>query len=175
VGTGVQGVSVTVPLPQIDQVKPGQRVTVAADGRASVLHGTVTSVGLVSTTSGSTTSFPVAIRLDARSPHLYDGTGADVVIVTGTATDVPVVPNSAIHSGLRSSHTVTIVKNGKAKTEPVTVGIAGSQFTQITSGLKAGQQVEIADPSQSLPSSTSSNTGFGGFGGLGRFVRQGGS
>ncbi|HJQ43900.1 MAG TPA: hypothetical protein VJ831_12500, partial [Jatrophihabitantaceae bacterium] len=162
VGTGVQGVLVTVPLPQIDEVHVGQRVTVSADGRAAGLRGTVASIGLVSSTSGSTTTFPVTIRLDAGSPRLYDGTGADVVITTGTATGVPVVPNSALHSGLRGTHTVTVVKNGRSTVVPVTVGIAGDDVTQIKSGLRPGQRVELADPGESLPSSSTSGTGLRG-------------
>jgi HlyD family secretion protein len=177
VGTGVQGVSVTVPLPQIDEVKVGQAVTVSADGHPAALHGTVTSIGLVSSTSGSTATFPVTVRFDAGSARLYDGTGADVVITTGTARNVPVVPNSAIHSGLRGAHTVTVVRKGSTTDVPVTVGLAGSDVTQIKTGLAVGDRVEVADPGEQLPASTSSsNSGFrfGGVGGFGRLSVGGG-
>jgi multidrug efflux pump subunit AcrA (membrane-fusion protein) len=171
VGTGVQGVNVTVPLPEVDQVKVGQPVTVSADGHPTALHGTVASIGLVSSTSGSTTTFPVTVQLNAGSPHLYDGTGADAVITTGTASGVVTVPNSAIRSGRSGTHSVTVVQGGKTTTVPVTIGVVGTDVTQIKSGLKAGQQVVIADLGQQLPSSTSStNSGFrpgGGFGGGG--------
>jgi HlyD family secretion protein len=172
VGTGVQGVNVTVPLAQVDEVKPGQRVSVSADGRTAALHGTVESVGLLSTTSGSTTTFTVAVQLDAGSPQLYDGTGAGVVITTGTATNVITVPNSAIHVGPNGTHTVTAVQGSSTSTVPVTLGIVGDDVTQIKTGLKAGQQVVLADLGQPLPtSSTTSNVGtfrpgqFGGAGG----------
>jgi multidrug efflux pump subunit AcrA (membrane-fusion protein) len=171
VGTGVQGVDVRVPLAEVDQVKVGQRVSVSADGRTSALHGTVESVGLLSSTSGSTTTFPVAVQLDVGSPQLYDGTGADVVITTGTATNVLAVPNSAIHTGARGTHTVTVLSRGRTSTVLVTLGVAGADVTQIMGGLKTGQQVVLANLSQPLPSSTTSNTGtfrpaqFGGAGG----------
>lgn len=174
VGTGGQGVSVTVALPQIDQVKLGQRVTIAADGSARALHGTVASIGLVSSAAGSTTTFPVTIRLDARSPRLYDGTGADIEITTGRAAGVLLVPNSAVHPGPRNTHTVTIMRHGKPTSVPVTVGLAGSDRTEIKTGLKAGEQVELADPSQDLPASTSSNDGLRGLGGLRPFAIGGG-
>jgi multidrug efflux pump subunit AcrA (membrane-fusion protein) len=166
----VQGVDVTVPLAQVDQVKTGQRVSVSADGQTTVLHGTVESVGLLSSTSGSTTTFPVVVQLDAGSPELYDGTGAGVVITTGTAADVITVPNSAIHTGPNGTHTVTVMSGGGTSAVPVTLGIAGDDVTQIKGGLKAGQQVVLADLSQQLPSSTgSSATTFrpGQFGGGG--------
>lgn len=176
VGTGIAGVEATVPLAQIDQVKVGQHVSVAADGVPTSLHGTVTSIGLLSTTSGSSTAYPVTIQLDAGTPQLYDGTGADIVISTGSARNVLTVPNSAIHTSAGGRHTVTVVDGGKTNTVPVTLGIAGSEVTEVKTGLKAGQQVELADLSQQLPASTSnSNNGrFGGFfprGGGGVFQR----
>jgi multidrug efflux pump subunit AcrA (membrane-fusion protein) len=57
---------------------------------------------------------------------------------------------------------------------PVTVGIAGNDVTEIKSGLRAGQQVELADLSQPLPASTSnSNNPFGRFLPGGSFFRRG--
>jgi multidrug efflux pump subunit AcrA (membrane-fusion protein) len=135
---------------------------------------------LLSSASGSTTTFPVAVELDPGSAQLYDGTGAGVVITTGTATNVITVPNSAIHTGANGTHTVTVVSGGKTTSVPVTVGVVGDDVTQIKSGLKAGQQVVLADLGQQLPSSTTSNTGTGTFrpgqfGGAGGFGVAGGA
>jgi trimeric autotransporter adhesin len=173
VGTGVPGVEATVTLAQIDQVKVGEKVTVAADGVGTKLHGTVTSIGLLSTTSGSATAYPVTVQLDAGTPPLYDGTGADIVISTGSAHDVLTVPNSAIHTTVGGRHTVTVDQGGKTSTVQVTLGIAGSDVTEVKSGLKAGQQVELADLSQQLPASTSSSNN-GRFFGPGGFFRGAG-
>ena len=175
VGTGIPGVQATVPLGQIDQVKVGESVTVAADGVSTKLHGTVTSIGLLSTTSGTSTAYPVTIQLDAGTPQLYDGTGADIVISTGSAHNVLTVPNSAIHTTVGGLHTVTVVDGGKTNTVPVTLGIAGSDQTEVKSGLKAGQHVELADLSEQLPASTSgSNNPFRFLPGGGAFARLGG-
>jgi hypothetical protein len=159
VGTGIPGVQATVALSQVDQVKVGQNVTVAADGVSSELHGTVASIGILSTTSGSTTAYPITVQLDAGTPQLYDGTGADIVIDTGSAHNVLTVPNSAIHTTAGGLHTVTVDQGGKTSTVRVTLGVAGNDVTEVDSGLKAGQQVVLADLSQQLPSSTTtSNT-----------------
>lgn len=163
VGTGIPGVSMNVPLAQIDQVKVGQPVTVAADGDSTVLHGTVESIGLLSSTSGSRTTFPVTVRLDAGASQVFDGSGADATITTGSAHDVITVPNSAIRSTAGGTHTVTVMQNGKPTTVRVTLGVAGSDTTQVTSGLKAGQQVVLAELSQPLPGTATSSTGNGGF------------
>jgi trimeric autotransporter adhesin len=172
VGVGVQKVSSTVPLSRVDLVKKGQAVTIAVDGVAATLHGAVTSIGMLSTTTGSTTSFPVTITLDDEQPNLYDGTGADVVITTGTAKNVVTVPNSALHAGPRGTYTVTVLNNGATTTKTVTIGVAGPDATEVNSGLAAGDQVVLADLNEQLPSSTTSTTnsrtgGFGNFGGFG--------
>jgi multidrug efflux pump subunit AcrA (membrane-fusion protein) len=163
VGTGIQGVQTSVSLAQLATVKVGQPVTVRADGVASTLHGTVESVGLLSTTSGSRTTFPLVVRLKAGSPRLFDGAGAEVVITTGTATSVLTVPTSAVHTGIGSTHTVTVVHGTKTSSVRVTLGLTGTDLTQITAGLKAGDQVMLADLSKSLPTSTTSTNRFGGF------------
>lgn len=177
VGSGAQQADVTVPLGQIDQVKAGQSATLSVDGVTAKVHGTVQSVGVLSSTSGSSTTFPVTIALSSTSPALFDGSGADVVITTATARGVITVPNSAIHT-IGSRQTVTVVDGTKTTTAPVTVGVSDSNRTQIKSGLKAGQQVVLAELSQPLPgSSTSANTGTGrfagGFGGGGNLPNFG--
>jgi multidrug efflux pump subunit AcrA (membrane-fusion protein) len=163
VGTGVPGVDATVSLSEANLVKVGQSVSVAVDGLAKKLHGTVESVGLLSSTSDSTTTIPITVELDADSPDLFDGSGADVVITTGTAADVLAVPNSAIQSGAGGRHTVTVLNGGKTSTVRVTLGVAGPDLTQIKSGLKVGDQVVLADFSQSLPSSSTNSSNNGTF------------
>jgi multidrug efflux pump subunit AcrA (membrane-fusion protein) len=169
-GPGTQDVITSVPLTEVGQVKPGQPAIITADGISQSLHGTVASIGLLSTSSGSNTTFPVTVTIDPGSPHLFDGSGADIIIDTATAANAITIPNSAIHTGRNSTHTVTVVKNAKSTTVPVTLGVEGTDITQVKTGLNAGEQVVIADPSQPLPSSANTatattTTGFGGFGG----------
>jgi hypothetical protein len=170
VGTGIPGVQATVPLGQVDQVKVGQSVTVAVDGVATKLHGTVTSIGtLNASSSGANPTYQVTVQLDAASRQLYDGSGADIVISTGSARNVLTVPNSAIHSTRGGGHTVTVLDGGKTSTVRVILGASGRNVTEVKSGLKAGQKVVLADPSEPLPSSATSNSGNGKFPGGGGF------
>jgi hypothetical protein len=66
-----------------------------------------------------------------------------------------------------------VVANGKSQVTAVTVGLAGTDVSQVTAGLKVGQAVELANPGTALPSSansSSTSTRFaGGLGGLGGF------
>ncbi len=166
----MQGVETSVPLAQIDTVKVGQHVTVAADGVSATLRGTVASVGLLSTSSGSTTTFPVTVTLDPGSRHVFDGIGADVVIATGTVADAITVPNSAVHSGAGGTHTVSVRSGGRTSTRPVTLGLVGTDVSQVTSGLRVGARVVLAQLSKPLPSSSTDQGSIFGKGGPAAFV-----
>ncbi len=84
------------------------------------------------------------------------------------------VPSEAV-TGSGSDATVELVKGGKVTAQPVVVGLKGTSRSQIVSGLKSGQEVQITItlPSLGTSSSTSSTTssespfggGTGGFGG----------
>jgi HlyD family secretion protein len=67
-----------------------------------------------------------------------------------------------------------VVRSGATSSVAVTLGVAGSDATQIKSGLEAGQHVVLADLGQPLPAATTSTAGTfrpgqftsaGGFGG----------
>jgi len=94
------------------------------------------------------------------------------------------VPLSAVHSTGRLV-TVTVYANGTPTLTRVTLGVVGADRAQVTSGLKLGQQVVLADLNEAVPSSSTTltrrGTGLGGltgggaFGGVGgRFTRVGG-
>jgi macrolide-specific efflux system membrane fusion protein len=79
------------------------------------------------------------------------------------------LPSAAI-SRRGGQSTVTLVKDGKSTTQPVTTGIVGDSTTQIISGVKPGDEV-----SMSLGSGLSSlGSGSGGSGGSGSFGGAGG-
>jgi HlyD family secretion protein len=156
-GTGNQIVQINVPLSQIEQVKLGQSASLAVDGQTSALHGTVTKIGLLSSTSAGTTTFPVTVTLAANSPKLFDGVGADATVTTGTVSNAVTVPNSAITT-VGSRHLVTVVRGGRSTTTQVTLGLAGAATSQVTAGVKAGDKVQLALPGKALPSSATSNS-----------------
>ncbi len=99
---------------------------------------------------------------------LYSGASTDVSIVVSQATNVLVVPTTAVHT-LGTGSFVDLLKNGKEVTQPVTTGATSGEYTQIKSGLKSGQEVVIASLSRSASSGTTGGgfAGRGGFGGLG--------
>jgi HlyD family secretion protein len=167
VGPGGYEVTTTVPVTEIGNVKLSDPATVAPDGSTSALDGKVVSIGVMPTTSGSTTVYPVVIGLTGTPSGLRNGAAASVTITLNHVADALAVPTSAIRTaGGGAVHTVTVVSGGKTSTVPVQVGATGPDLTEIKSGLQEGQQVMLADLSQPLPSNTT-NRGFGGGGGLG--------
>jgi multidrug efflux pump subunit AcrA (membrane-fusion protein) len=181
VGSGQKRVTTTVGIADVDRVKPGQSVRIVVDGVSTPLQGKVTFVGVLNTsgTSGTTTTYPVTILLDPTSLALYDGAGASVSIDVGKVSDVLTVPVSALHP-IGSAYTVTIDTNGTLTTTRVQIGAVGADSVQLTSGVREGDRVVLADIKQAVPSSntisgrtlrgvgiTGTTTGTFGGGGLG--------
>jgi HlyD family secretion protein len=86
---------------------------------------------------------------------------ASVAITVKAVHGVLTVPNSAVSDG-----TATVLPAGKPVRTQVQTGAVGPLATEVTSGLKAGQQVVLADLGAALPAnSTTTTRGFGGTGG----------
>lgn len=173
VGPGGYEVSTTVTDLDLDHVKVGSLVHATPDETGRAVDGTVTSIGVLPTSSGSSSSsttggsaiYPVTIALSGDDLSLHTGTSADTAIVLAQANAVLTVPTSAIHR-IGSGSIVEVVRGGKESAVRVTLGAVGRELTQVTSGLQVGEQVVLANMNASIPSSTSSQTGRG-FGGTG--------
>lgn len=167
VGRSQYQIQVSIPLTEIELIKTGQRVSVSVNGTTEKLPGSVSMIGVLDDSSTSTPSYPVTVVLERAKQTLFDGMGASLIINVGAADDVLTVPSSAV-STAGSRHTVTVLEGGKTSVVTVGIGLVGPVRTQITSGLKAGQVVVLANVDEPLPTS-SANAGFGrpGSGGLG--------
>ncbi|MGO8905723.1 MAG: efflux RND transporter periplasmic adaptor subunit [Solirubrobacteraceae bacterium] len=157
---------------EIGSVHEGQIATVtieALSGRKLAAH--VVSVSQVPTSSSGVVTYDVTFQLDQDAEGLKVGMSATAEVVVKQAEGLN-VPTSAIKAG-----TVTVVRNGKHVTQPVTTGLAGNSSTIILSGLKAGEEVVLATTttgsSSSLGARGSSRTGSRG-GSLGGGLGGGG-
>jgi multidrug efflux pump subunit AcrA (membrane-fusion protein) len=164
-------VTASVAEADIGGVKVGQDAVVTLSASSTTMTGTVTAVSPEGTTTSNVVSYPVTVSVPDPPSTARLGASVSITITTGSADDALILPTSAITtSGTR--HTVSLLKNGVATTTVVETGLVGSSTTQVTSGLKAGDVVQI--PTTSTTSSGSSGVpGFGAGGGAGGGVGGG--
>jgi multidrug efflux pump subunit AcrA (membrane-fusion protein) len=134
------------------------------------VFGTVSSVSVLSSSSSGSASYPVTIAVTGAPSGLHDGASATVTIIYQQLANVLTVPTAAVHTDNGSSY-VLVSANGKQTRTTVKTGLSSGGSTQITSGLKAGQQVVEETVVRTGGSGSTGRTGTGttrgGFGGAG--------
>jgi len=133
----------------------------------------VSSIGIVASVSSGVASFPVVVGVTGTPSGLFSGMSADASIIVLERAGVLTVPSSAVHT-LGTESFVYVLKGGQEVEHTVGVGAVGTTLTQITSGLKSGQQVVLANLSIPLSTGTSTSGGLGGLGSSG-FTGLGGA
>ena len=98
----------------------------------------------------STPEYAVVVSLDPTDARLFDGASAQVTIMVGGNEETLTVPTSAVHVD-GAATTVTVLRDGEPVVVEVTTGAVGSELTEILEGLAAGDEVVLADLTQSLP------------------------
>jgi RND family efflux transporter MFP subunit len=150
VDTSTWLVNSTVGMADLSSLKQGLTCTVAATGATTSLPGTLTSIGIVGTTSSGTTSYPVIVTLTGNPTGLYVGGSADVTIVVSSVT-VLTVPTAAVQQENGQTY-VTVVVNGAQTKTNVTVGRTFGTQTEITAGVAEGDEVVVpVDATSSRP------------------------
>jgi HlyD family secretion protein len=169
-------VSAYVDETDILNVKIGEDVAISMDQYSGKsLAGTVSYVShALGTTSNSVSAYPITIQMTNAPSTIVEGMSADAAITTSVTKGVLAVPAAAILSenGKKYVDIVTIDADKKITITKLEVktGVEGDTYTEITSGLKAGDRI-LAKASSTIAtvSSTSSSTGTGsildGFGG----------
>jgi len=139
-------------------------------GSSSTIFGTVSSVSMVASTSssGAQATFPVTIAVTGTQKGLFAGTSVTASIIIKQVSNVLAVPAMALSA---SGGTTTVEKlvAGKPVKTVVTVGQTYGAQTQITSGLRSGDQIQMTLGFNRVVNAGtgSGRTGNGGFGGLG--------
>ncbi|MBU9943018.1 MAG: HlyD family efflux transporter periplasmic adaptor subunit [Dermatophilaceae bacterium] len=159
-------VNAQVASADLGSLKQGMQAKVTPTGGNQPIFGTVTSIGLIASSSSSGTSvFPVTIGITGAQQGLYYGTGASVTITTAQLDNVLTVPTMAISSDVNGQASVSVLKNGEVTKVPVSLGRLFGNQTEVTKGLADGDEVVL--PTFTRSSTSSSGSGGGGFGGLG--------
>jgi hypothetical protein len=158
VDTSTWLVNSTVGMADLASLKQGLACTVTATGATASLPGTLTSIGIVGTTSAGTTSYPIIVTLTGNPTGLYVGGSADVTIVVSEVTALT-IPTAAVQQESGQTY-VTVVKDGVQTKTNVTVGRTFGIRTEVTKGLAEGDEVVV--PSQSVATGNSSRFPGGG-------------
>ncbi len=158
----------TVSVDDVAHVKVGQPATVVPDGSKRALAGTVTSISVAPVDTSSTPIYRVVIALADPHANLDNGATATAAIVTQQAQNALAVPTSAVTTtGTR--HFVTVLDGTNTSRVAVTTGVIGDRYTEVTSGVRAGQEVVLADLSEPLPGSATDSSSDSNGNGSNRF------
>jgi macrolide-specific efflux system membrane fusion protein len=128
----------------VAKVKQGMAAEVTATGADEPVDGTVQTVGLVASADDSgVATFPMTIDVTGERDDIYAGSSATVSVVVEERQNVLTVPAMALHTEGSATYVNKMV-DGKAVRTDVKVGDTFGGETEIKSGLKEGDQIEVA-------------------------------
>lgn len=142
-------ITVSVDEIDIDQIALGQAVEVSVDALPNTaVSGTISEIAPTSATSGGVVTYLVTINIDsAQSDELRPGMSASASIVVDEVDDVLTVPNWAIRLNRETGEAfVNILQaGGTIKEVVVETGLRNEQFSEVLSGLSAGDTVVLTN------------------------------
>ena len=150
----------------IFSIELGQTAEVTVDALSDLTFpATITAIAPLSTTSSGVVNYEIEAELDPltdQNATLKDGLSAVVTITIEQKEDVLIVPSRAITTK-NSISTVEVVNGTTTETRTIETGISDSTNTEITSGLKAGEQVMVKSSTSSTSTTEENEQGGGGF------------
>jgi HlyD family secretion protein len=157
-------VEASVDEADIGQIVLGQKVTFTVDAfPAETFNGSVKQVRKAAQENQNVVTYIVILDVDNQSGKLLPGMTANVEIVTGTAANAVRVPSAALRFKPQFAREAekdappaakpqpgmgeVWIKPASERDEPtkadVTLGLQSEEFTQVLSGVKAGDQVIV--------------------------------
>jgi membrane fusion protein, macrolide-specific efflux system len=125
------------------KLKVGQHASVTFNAMPGRSFGaTVTGIDLESTTTDNVVSYGVEVLVADPPARLRSGQTGTVTVTTGRANNALAVPSAAVATAGGVS-TVDLVTDTGTQTTTVETGLEGDSYTEITSGLSAGDTVRI--------------------------------
>ncbi len=158
IGTDSWEISVTVDETDVALIAVGDQAEITVEDATDTIYGTVSEIGLISSTSGSVASYPVVIQVTGSPDDLNDGVSADVSIIYEKRTDVLTIPSSAVTTADGESTVQQEGDDGETVTTAVTTGETSGTLVEITSGLSEGDEVLVTTFTPGTGSSDSSGS-----------------
>jgi multidrug efflux pump subunit AcrA (membrane-fusion protein) len=134
----------TVDASSVDLIKVGNQAQLSITGYSGgTVYGTISSIAVLSSSSSGTASYPVVIAVTGSKSGLHDGQDVTATLIYKQLSNVIVVPTVALHRNSSGGEYVEKVVDGKPVQTTVQVGISSGTQTQITSGLTAGDKIQV--------------------------------
>ncbi|HVU10512.1 MAG TPA: efflux RND transporter periplasmic adaptor subunit [Phototrophicaceae bacterium] len=130
----------------VRQIKVGLPATVTLDALPNIaLPASLESIALVPSNDNGVISYDVTVRLTQDDPRVRVGMTASASFVVLSRQNVLIVPNQFIR--LDRQHNQAFVDlaqtDGTLKEIPVTLGLAGQDRSEVTSGLQVGNVIGV--------------------------------
>ena len=123
------------------KIKAGQAATVTLNAEpGTTLTASLATVSPTPTTTNGVVSYSATFSLAKLPANARIGQTANVTVQTAKAANALYVPSTAIAT---SGTTYTVTMADGSGTREVQVGVRGDSYTQITSGLNEGDQIEL--------------------------------
>jgi multidrug efflux pump subunit AcrA (membrane-fusion protein) len=168
-------VNATVDATSVGLIKVGNQAQLTVDGVTDTVYGTIAQIGLVSSSSSGTASYPVVIDVTGNPAGLHDGASVTATLIYKQLANVLVIPATALHRDTSGTY-VEKVQNGKTVKATVTTGISSGAQVQIVSGLGAGDTIVVPQAGFGRTANSNGNTNrTGRTGGTGNFPAGGGN
>ena len=104
-------------------------------------------------------NYYATIVLNESDPRLKDGQTAQADVITKTVPNALRVPANAVRSDPNGTVVDIPGPDGKPVPTPITTGLQGDQFTEITSGLQDGQDVLLPQATVNATGGSAENRG----------------
>ncbi len=150
-------VKVNIHESAVQRVAVGQRASVTIDAFPDArLDGVVTKVAVVADSANSFMNpdlkvYPTTIKIDGEHDWLRPGMSAEVEILVQRLQDIVYVPLQAV-SYFDDRRVVYLPRAGEPQMREVETGTFSDSFIEITSGLRAGEEVLLLPPQQQATS-----------------------
>lgn len=139
-------------------LKVGQAAKIRVDAyQDRVYDGVVAQVSEEGSTQDNVVSFKVDVTVPNDDYSLKPGMTAEVEFIIARKENALLVPTDAIRQ-MRGGSVVALVEDGETRFQPVETGISADGFTEILSGLKEGDIVQVAVKSSNGSGSTNGGT-----------------
>ena len=135
--------NVTVDATSVGLIKTGDQAQLTITGASDTIYATIDSIGLVSSSTSGTASYPVVLDITGSPAGLHDGASVTATLIYKQLANVVVVSTLALHRTSAGGQYVNKLVNGKTVQTTVRVGLSSGGQTQITSGLSVGDKILV--------------------------------